>query len=187
MRRLVVLLPLGLLLVGGGIAIGRYVVPTRSAVAPFTPTTATAQPSTTTTTSPAPTTTGPPPPQGSPTPGVYDIVRSNPGGPNVGLFLVVQHVPPGPSLPAGGISIEVSNRTGDGSTQLVDRLVGTAADGIIALNSQTHPGEGTYQGSKDGEVSGKYGAKYIFFGGGMCGAWGGPTAVQACSFALTPS
>ncbi len=175
MRRLLILVALGLLLFGGGVAIGRYAVPTTSVAVPARSTTTTAA------------TTAP---QG-PAPGIYNIGLSKSQPAQVGLFLVVQDVPPGPSLPAGGVSIDVSNRGADGSTQSLDKLVGTAVAGNLTLTSQTNPGEGSYQGSSDGQVSGSYGVVHgvpsISFGGGMCGAWGGPVAIQACNFTLSRS
>jgi len=167
-----------LLLLAGGVAFGRYVVPKATHAAPR-PTTAVS----TTTTSPTTTTTAP---NGLPQ-GRYDIEGFEPGG--NGLFLDV--------IDGTGdqVTVNVTTEGADGSQEPVAQMQGTAIDGTLTLTTNMcdscDPPTVSASYGPTGNTPGQAptGPVSIYFGATSngCETWGGPISAAACNFVYAPT
>ena len=166
MRRMFIIGSCALLIVGG-IAIGRYAIPSTSgprAAAAITPTT-----STTTTTAPNAL------PQGR-----YNIE----GFTGMGLFLDV--------IDGAGhqVSINVTSVGADGSQAPIAQMQGTAIDGTLTLTTNVcDVCDPPVVSASYGTGADSTGRASIYFGAAAngCGAWGGPQAALACEFTYAPT
>jgi hypothetical protein len=119
----------------------------------------------------------------SPPPGGRYDIRGSAGRP--ALFLLVT------DQPGNKVTVDVTFVSQDGSLTPEEQFSGTAAFGVLTL---TDTCEGC---SMAGDVvSASYGpasesaespdVPSVFFGSGQCAAWGGPEAIQACTFSYSP-
>ncbi|MGO9559793.1 MAG: hypothetical protein ACLPYW_11990 [Acidimicrobiales bacterium] len=130
MRRTLILVVLGVILAGAGIAVGRYVVPASTA-SNATQTTTTLEP--TSTTSVGTTTTSPPATTAAPRSGTYS--NGGQGTPHYFVSLTAEA--------NGKLSGSVQFLYQDGQTSVVFTFSGTWQSGVATLTPETVPQDGS--------------------------------------------
>ena len=169
MRKVLIPVTVAVVIAGAGVALGRYVVPS-------TPGTSSRNVHSTTTAAGSSTTSASVSAQ---LPGGRYSIRGSAGRP--ALFLLVT------DQPGNKVTVDVTFVSQDGSLTPKEQFSGTAAFGVLTLtdtcegcSTAGHVVRASYGPAS--ESAGSPEVPSIFFGGGQCAAWGGPEAIDACSF-----